>query len=317
MVSEMNFKVENNTFPVYSSDTNKLLKGKVEKNSIFEKDSNTAVLEEELKNIQNESGFILDGWDKFKGSIGIGTSTEKCDEVIEKYKNNEISFDEAMNEIKKFETKQGSSLNLFSNIATSIAAIGAVAAVTILTGGAALPLAAAIGIGGVTGAVVKAGFKFSDRATNEIKGDAGNVKQIAKDALSGAVTGGIATATAGTGANTYAKGFSVAGHSLKGATACAAKCTRTGLITGAVSGSSNYIIDTAFDENKDFNMKEFADTTVESTIIGGTVGCIMGGLNGGLRSSGLLHTTDTNVVTNSACTASYKITNDRIRSFAQ
>ncbi len=305
MVSKASFEVDNNIIipTVYSGGASQNAK---ENQSIF-------LLEEKLQSVKDEGGAISDGWDDLKGSIGIGASSEKCEEFINKYKNGEISFEEALTEIEKFDSKQDSSLNLFANIATSIAAIGAVAAATILTGGTALPVLAAVGIGAATGAAVKAGFKLTDRATNEIKGDAGNAKAIARDALSGAVTGGIAVATAGTGANTFKNGFSAAGHNFAGTGACMAKCTRTGLITGAVSGSSNYVIDTAFDDNKDFNMKEFAGNTVESTLIGGTVGCFMGGVNGSLRTTGLLRTTDTNVFTNSACTASYKVTNDRIR----
>ena len=308
MVSKASFEIDNNII-LPGTYTKNLSENSKEDKSIF-------LLEEKLKDVQNEGGTISDGWDNFKGLVGIGTSSEKCEEFINKYKNGEISFEEAMAEIDKFDAKQDSSLNLFSNIATSIAAIGAVAAVSVLTGGAALPVLATIGIGAATGAAVKTGFKLTDRATNEIKGDAGDVKTIAKDALSGAVTGGIAVATAGTSARTFKNGFSIGGHRLAGRAACMAKCTRTGLITGAVSGSSNYLIDTAFDDDKDFNIKDFAGTTAESTLVGGAVGCIMGGVNGTLRSNGILHTTDSNVVTNSACTASYKITNDRIRSIA-
>ncbi len=308
MVSKASFEIDNNimfsgTYPKSLSNNSK------EDKSIF-------LLEEKLQTVQNEGGTISDGWDNFKGLIGIGTSSEKCEEFINKYKNGEISFEEAMAELDKFDKKQDSSLNLFANIATSIVALGAVAAATVLTGGAALPVLATVGIGAAAGGATKVAFKLTDRATNEVKGDAVDAKTIAKDALSGAVTGGIAVATAGTSANTYKNGFSIAGHSFKGRAACMAKCTRTGLITGAVSGSSNYLIDTAFDENKDFNIKDFTGTTVESTLVGGTVGCIMGGINGTLRSSGILHAADSDVVANSACTASYKITNDRIRSIA-
>ena len=282
--------------------------GSVEENALF--------LEEQLKSIQDENGAILDGWDKFKCALNIGKNSEDCEEYIEKYKKGEISFEEALEGINTFKTKQDSSLNLFANITTSIVAIGAVAAATFLTGGTALPLLATIGIGAAAGGVTKAAFKLSDRATNEVKGDAANAKEIAKDALSGAVTGGIAAATAGTGANTFKNGYKVAGHELKRTAACMAKCTRTGFITGAVSGSSNYVIDTAFDDEQKFHLDNFVENTVESSIVGATVGCIMGGVNGGLRSSGILNATDSNVAANSACTASYKVTNDRIRNIA-
>lgn len=296
-----------------------------EDQSIFtgyiETESNTEnvdILTEKLEAIQNENGAILDGWNSLKETVGIGTSAAKCDEAIEKYKNGEMTFEEASQVIEEFGAKQESSLNLFSNIATSVAAIGTVAAVaaTVATGGLLAPVAIAIGAG--AGALTKAGFKTIDRATNEVEGDALDGKEIAKDALSGAVTGGIAVWTMGT-----AGSAGTVGQAVKG-------CTQTGIKTGAISGAANYSIDCAFDEDKDFDAGELINTTAESAIVGGAVGAIMGGINGGLHASGVLKSgcnldsmvsknTATNindVAANSACTTSYKVLNDRIRAIA-
>ncbi len=289
--------------------------------SIFTSDSenideNVELLKEQLNAVESENGAILDGWNNFKEKIGIGSSSQKCDEAINQYQNGEISFEEASEIIDNFDKKQDNSLNLFSNIATSIAAIAAVAVVTVATGGTALPIIAAVGIGAATGAVTKAGFKTADRATNEIEGDALDGKQIAKDAISGAVVGGTAAATMGTAGGT------------SGVTDAAVGCAKTGAKTGAVSGASNYLIDCAFEEDQDFNAKELVVSTGEGAIIGAAVGGIMGSVNGALRVNGILssgcniqsmissteNASLKNVAANSACSASYKILNDRITS---
>lgn len=269
---------------------------------------NASLLEDQLSFVQQEQGSIMKGWDKFKGSIGLGTSSEKCEKAIDKYKNGEISFEEAMGEIEKFHNKQASSLDLFSNIATGITAIVAGTAVA-ATGGAAAPIVA----GALVGAGTKAGFKATDRATNDIKGDALDAKQLAKDALSGAVTGGIGVATAGTAGKPF---------SIGGTKACVTKCASTGFKTGAISGASNYTIDCAFEENKDFNLKDFATTTATSSLVGGTVGAVMGGFNGALRANNasffknIDEDATKTLIANSVCSAEYKVLNSGIRNIA-
>ena len=263
---------------------------------------NADVLETELESVMAEQGAISNAWNDFKEFTNLGTSNEKCNDAIEKYKNGEITFEEAQSEIEEFAKKQDSSLNLFSNIATSIAAITAVTLAPV-TGGASLAVGAAVG------AVTKAGFKCADRATNEVEGDALDAKQLAKDALSGAVTGAIAGRTAGTGANTYANGFG----GLSGIAACAAKSTRTGLITGAVSGSSNYLIECAFEDDVDFNMNDFVSNTVTNAAVSGAVGAFMGTTTGALRAGHVLNTSDASLLPNCVSTTSYKIANDRIK----
>ncbi len=299
-----------------SSDTSSIFSTSSEGESIFNStgdadniEENVEMLQEQLDEIEAENGAILDGWNNFKGAVGIGTSTAKCDEAITQYENGEITYDEAAEIIDNFGKKQDSSLNLFANIATSIAAIAAVAVVTVATGGAALPVIAAVGVGAgaATGAVTKAGFKTADRATNEVEGDALDGKQIAKDAISGAVVGTTAAATMGTGASGVAS------------------CAKTGAITGAVAGGSNYTLDCAFDEDKDFNAKEFVVSAGTGAATGAAVGATMGGLTNalGLQNTGcnletMISSTENasigNVAANSASTTSYKLLNDRISS---
>ena len=284
------------------------------------------ILYQQLDSVEEKQGFFSQTWNGIKEFVGIGTSAEKCDQAIEKYKNGEISFEEASAVIDEFSNKQDASLDLFSNIATGIAAIAAASlagAAIIASGGTATPLVlAAIGAG--TGAATKTAYKFTDRATNDVEGDALDGKQMLKDGLSGAVTGAIGAATMGTG--------SAAGTLGKSIVNCASKSARTGFITGAVSGSSNYIIDTALDDDKDFDAKEFISATATGAAVGTAVGGIMGSANGAMRYTGvlkhggmvrvdentgkLLNATTEDIVANSACNAEYKLINNGIRSVA-
>ena len=291
-------------------------------NPIINAKNEIDLLEDKLDAIQEENGCFSKAWDGIKAGLNVGTSSETCKDAIEKYKNGEISFDEAMSEIEKYDTKQDNSLNLFSNIATGIAAIGAVS-VAVATGGiAAVPILAAIGAG--TGAVTKAAFKFTDRATNQKENDALDAKQIAKDMCSGAVTGATSAMTMGTAGSTFTVGASLG----KNVASAAGKCALTGVKTGAISGSANYVIDCAFDENKDFNMGEFVGNTVTSAAVGGAVGAFMGTSNTILRHNGLLHSggqagfdangkaqfvSKEDIVANSICTTEYKIANRVLR----
>ena len=285
-------------------------------------------LEEKLALIQEENGCVLKAWDKVKSGLNVGVSSESCDKAIDKYKNGEITFDEAMAEIEKYDTKQDNGLNLFSNIATGVAAIGAVTAAvaaTAATGGLAAPILAAIGAG--TGAVTKSAVKFADRATNKKENDALNAKQIAKDMCSGAVTGMTSAMTMGTAGSTFTAGASLGKNVAK----AAGKCTVTGIKTGTISGGANYAIDCTFDKDKDFNLKEFASNTVVSAAVGGAVGGIMGTANTVLRQNGLLSAggqakvvdgkaqfvSKDDLVANSVCTAEYKGLNRLIRDVAK
>ena len=280
-------------------------------------DASIFALEEQLSAVEDKQGFIMGAWDSLKCAVNLGSSSEKCDEAIDKFKNGEISYEEAMAEIEKFDTKQQGSLELFSNIATGVGAVvaaTAAAAAIVASGGTATPLVlGAVGAG--TGALTKVGVKSMDRATNDVKDDTLNGKQIAKDALSGVVTGSIGALTMGTGSAASSLGGSVAKS--------AARSMKTGAITGTVSGSSSYLIDTAFDEDKKFNTKEFLTSTATGAIAGTAVGGIMGSANGAMRYSGIVkhggsvidksgnyvaqNATKEAVAANSLCNAEYKL----------
>ena len=326
MVDVANFDVIDKSKSLKFSDFNSSQMTDLSANdaSIFSDSTSISVdnvdsLQMQLDTVEQKQGFLSNTWNEIKETTGLGTS-------VKKYKNGEISFEEASATIEEFSQKQDSSLDLFSNIATGIAAIAAASltgAAIVASGGTATPLVlAAIGAG--TGAATKTAYKFTDRATNDIDGDALDSKQILKDGLSGAVTGTIATATMGTGSSS--------GTLFKSLVNGASKSAKTGFITGAISGSSNYFIDTALDENKDFDTKEFLATTATSAAVGTAVGGIMGSANAAMRYTGvlkhggmvkvddntgkLLNATTEDIVANSACNAEYKLVNNGIRSVA-
>lgn len=272
------------------------------------------VLKSQLSDVEANNGVFLDGWDDFKKFSNLGMSSDDCDDAIEQYKQGKITFEQAEAKINKYKEKQENSLNLFSNVATGIAGLVAGAAV-VGTGGLA-----AVGVGALAGAATKAGMKTLDRATNKVEDDALDGKQIAKDALSGAVTGGIAVATAGTGSDAFNNGFSIGGKKVidGGAKACMASSAKTGITTGAISGASNNLIECAFEDDKEFNVGDFAQETITSAAVGGMVGTAMGGFNGVLRNNGVLNETIDNdttkaLVTNAACNAEYKGANEFVR----
>lgn len=236
-------------------------------------------LELKLEEAKNNQGVIGSLWNGIKNFTGLGSSTNKCEQAIENYKNGKISYDEAESIITGFSSKQESSVNLAANIATGIAAVLVVGS-AVATGGVSLGvIAAAAGIGGAT----KAGLKFIDRATNKVEGDALDAKQIAKDSLSGAVDGAVSVATMVIG-TTAVTGKTVAEQTLKetikqGAVSGA----KAGAISGAVTGASDYTIEAALEEDVEFSASELAKTTLMNAAGGAVAGGVMGGVSSGIQ----------------------------------
>ncbi len=315
--------IDNNYYVSFGSKYDQYLKGSVEEVNDFDKSifdftpkekTEADILKEELQEIKDKQGCIQKAWNGIKEFLGIGTSASKCEKTIEKFEKGEISYEEAEAEINKYGTKQDNGLNLVANIVVSVAAIAAGTALTICTGGAAAPLAVAA-VGAAAGAITKTGVKLLDRGTNNVKGDDFDGKQMAKDALSGAVTGSIAAATMGNG-SAAAGGFKAVVR------ANVPRCVATGMKAGAISGSANYTIDCAFDDDKQFNLKDLTDATVSNAVVGGVVGGVMGTANGMMKSSGvishggkaalnstgkLVNTSVRDVAANSVSSAEYKI----------
>lgn len=222
----------------------------------------TTVLDAKLAEIKNKQGFIGNIWNDIKELTGAGLSASDCENMLEKYKKGEISFNEALEYIEKFDKKQDNMTDLGANIATGI---GAIAAATCLASGP-VGWAAALLFGAPVGAVLKTGIKVLDRATNKVKGDEFDTKQMTKDAISGAVTGMTSAVSSGVGAGIKAGSLKLA---VKNGTKCGIQC-------GAVAGASSYTTDVILDDNKYFNLEEFMQKTATSAFVSGTVGAVVG-----------------------------------------
>ena len=156
------------------------------------KKNDSSELRKELEKVQDKQGFLGKLWNGIKKVTGLGISSNKAEEAIEKYENGEISYEEAKETVDSYESRQESGSSLLSNVITTCAVVAGVVLAP-FTGGASLALGAGIG------AVTKMGVKVVDRATNNVKGDALDGKQMLKDSASGAVSGIATAATMGVG----------------------------------------------------------------------------------------------------------------------
>ena len=219
-------------------------------------------LEQKLEAIDDEQGILGNIWNGIKEFTTLGVSKSDCEGMLEKYKNGEISFEEAVNYLDEFDSKQETMSGLLSNIITGVGAI----AVATMTAGTGLGFLAAFKAAAPVGAAIKAGVNFIDRATNDVEGDALDGKQIAKDAISGALTGTTSAVASGVG-------IGIRNAQLGTSVLNGVKC---GAICGSMSGAGSYLTDVAFGD-KDFEFEELATNTLVSGATSATVGGIVGG----------------------------------------
>lgn len=122
--------------------------------------------------------------------------TKKEDSFIEEYKNNEITYEQAQKRLSTIEATDTVTINTFTNMLTSI--LSTLTALAVKAGNKkSSPLVYLAGI--LTAVFVKVGIKTIDRATNDIKGDTIDLKQMGKDALTGAINGLFSSANASFG----------------------------------------------------------------------------------------------------------------------
>ena len=219
-------------------------------------------LEEKLQSIKDEQGILGKAWNGIKEVTSLGVSQSDCEDMLRKYRIGEISFEEAIEYLEGYDSKQETMSSLLSNIVTGIGAI----TFATLTAGTGLGLLASFKAGAPIGAAIKAGVNFIDRATNDVEGDALDAKQIAKDAISGALTGTTSAVASGVGAGIRSGQFGTA--VLNGM-----KC---GAICGSMSGAGSYLTDVAFGD-EDFQFEELATNTIISGATSATVGAVVGG----------------------------------------
>ena len=253
-------------------------------------------LEKELNYVKDKQGFIGKSWNGIKETFDAGLSESDCDETINKYKNGEISFEEALETIKGYDEKQSTMTDLFANITTGIASI---ALVTAAVAGGPIGWVTAFALGAPVGAAVKTSLKIADRATNNAKNDEFDSKAITKDVVSGAVTGMTSAVSSGIGAGIKSGKYLV---SVKNGTKCGAIC-------GGVSGATSYLTDVALDDDKYFNAGDLAKNTFTSALVSGTVGAVVGGTVYGISSADKLasQTVKQTIINDSAASSSRKV----------
>ncbi len=230
-----------------------------------------------LDEAKENDGIFTSLWDKFKGFVNLGSSSSKCEKAIDDYKEGKIDFCEVESMIDKFDSKQKDSLNLFANIVTGVASVAVISS-AFLTGGLPLALLGAAGVG----ALSKTGIKFLDRATNSLKGDAADKKEILKDALTGALDGAVSVATMGFSPYSVSLG-TVTKQSLKQtAIQGFSNGAKSGAISGAITGAGDYAINTFVDDSE-FNFGDFTKNTVMTAAFGGLTGGIFEGISGSIQ----------------------------------
>lgn len=171
------------------------------------KKETTAALRESLNETKGKQGWIGKAWDGIKNGfffgLKFGAGSDKAAAAIEKFEKGEISEEEATQAVEKYKAGQEQCVEIFADVASGIASAamyavalgGAVAAP--FTGGASLGITlAAIGSASAVGATAKVGIKALDAASG---GREYSLKDAGKDALTGAINGPLAFATAGIG----------------------------------------------------------------------------------------------------------------------
>lgn len=273
----------------------------ISNNNVVER---SETLETRFQEIKDKQGFLGSVWNDVKESTGIGVSAVDCRSVLDKYRNGEISFDEALEYINDYEKKQSNMSELGANILTGV---GAIAVATCAVSGP-IGWLAAFTFGAPVGAALKTGIKLLDRATNNVKDDEFDGKQILKDAVSGAVTGAASAVASGVGAGIKAGSFKLA---VKNGTKCGVEC-------GALAGSTSYITDVALDDKKYFNTKDFIKNTLTSAFVSGTVGGVVGAGMYGLSNNvgmDLSKTVKQTIIDDSTSSSSRKILGQVERDF--
>lgn len=238
-------------------------------------------LQNKLEEIKDKQGVIGNIWNGFKETFDVGTTESECENLVQGYLNGSVSFEEAIQYLEDFDKKQTNMTDLAVNVITGI---GGIATATVAAASGPIGWGVALASGAPTGALIKTGLKTLDRATNDIDGDALNLKQMAKDGITGALTGATSAITSGVGAGIRAKDF---GLSVINGTKCGAIC-------GGATGVVTYMTDVAFGDT-DFDFGDLAMNTLSNTFVSGTVGAFVGG--GMYGSASVIGTTGKQVAT--------------------
>ena len=265
-----------------------------------EREEESIFLEQTLEEIEDKQGILGKTWNGIKEITTLGVSESDCEKMLEKYNKGEISFEEAVDYLNEYDSKQETMSGLLSNILTGAGTIAAASAIMMSGGWASVGIkglaslalkhtgftwAQAFMYGAPIGSALKTGINMIDRATNDVEDDVLDGKTIAKDAISGALTG-AASAVSGSECFIF-KGLEnakmlpaneLAKNAIKGAL-CGVEC-------GTMSGVAGYMTDVVFDD-KEFSFGDLTTNTLTSAFVSGTVGATVGASLHGLDKSGI------------------------------
>ena len=218
---------------------------------------------ERFEEIKSNQGFLGNFCDGVKKTFNLGASEKKCESILNDYNEGKISFEEAIDYIEKYDKEIDSAKNLVANIVTGIGAI----AVATPFAPAGIGLRIALTFGAPAGALIKTAINTLDRATNDIKGDDIDLKEMAHDAIDGAVVG--TTSAISSKMLSGVKDASLS-KTILNSTKCAIPC-------GAIGSGVQYLNDCAFDENKNFNFGELTKVSASGALFSGGAGVLVGG----------------------------------------
>ena len=221
----------------------------------------------EFEKVKDEQGFLGNIWNGIKNITCLGLGSNKVENTINDFENGKITYEQAYSTLQSFREKQKSGVDIITNTVSGVLTGFA----TVFTGGIGI---AAIGLGSLSGGIIKSGFKFLDRATNDVVGDALDGKQLAKDFITGAADGAASVATGGMNgriSSTFAGSF-VSGVK---------QGVGSGAISGFVAGATEYSVNTIVD-HEEFDFKNFLFYAASNTLSSAVASGAFGGLTTGV-----------------------------------
>lgn len=233
-------------------------------------------LKTQYSQVQKEQGFLGKAWNGLKNLFGTKYSSKNVEKTIEQVEKGEISADEAQKMISEYQQRQKSGANTLASVATAFAIVGSIALAP-FSGGASLALGAAVGAG------TRVGLKTLDRASNNIKGDEIDKKEMAKDAIVGGVEGLVTVATMGLGSAAVQTSKETGKVLVKETVKTGIKQgAKAGAIDGGSTNAATYMADVAVGD-EEFSAAELLSTTTQGAAIGGTIGGVTGGISSGIQ----------------------------------
>ncbi len=152
-------------------------------------------LKNDLDKTKEQQGIIGKIWDGFKNITHIGAGSKKVEKALEELQQGKISEEEVQKKLENYKEGQKVCIDVFSDILSSIVAVGAFAA-AVPTGG--MSLAMGLSLSTLLGGGIKAGIKGIDSKINNREYQKEN---FLYDVVTGGVNGLLAPVTNGLGSS--------------------------------------------------------------------------------------------------------------------